>query len=106
MHEDPPTVSGAVLDEGIELTLVELCHACTIHAQQVMEMVEEGLLEPHGGTPDDWRFSGTALWRVQTALRLQRDLELNLAGAALVVELLEELRQLRQRVRLLEQRLP
>ncbi len=106
MREEPPTLSAAILDESIELTLVELCRACTVQAQQVTEMVEQGLLEPHGGTPDDWRFSGIAIWRVQTALRLQRDLEINLAGAALVVELLEELRELRQRMRLLERGSP
>ncbi len=39
----------------------------------------------------EWRFSGAALRRARLALRLERDLELNLAGVALALELMEEL---------------
>lgn len=105
MQSEPPIESGAVLDESIELTLQELCRICAIHAERAMEMVAEGLLEPSGSEPAHWRFTGVALWRAQTALRLQRDLEINMAGAALVVELLEELQELRQRVRMLKRQL-
>jgi chaperone modulatory protein CbpM len=44
----------------------------------------------------EWRFSGTALRRARTALRLQRDLEINLPGVALALELLEEIDKLRR----------
>ena len=40
-----------------------------------------------------------ALRRARLAVRLERDLELNLAGVALAVELLEELAQLRRELR-------
>ena len=94
-----------VLDEDSELSLKDLACACGIHAERLVEMVEEGLLEPRGQAPESWRFSGAELERARTALRLQRDLGINLAGAAMVVELLEELRRLRRRVRALERRL-
>jgi len=42
------------------------------------------------------------LLRVQTTLRLQRDLEVNLAGAVLALELLDEIKQLRQQVAFLQ----
>ncbi len=92
-----------VLDERLSLTLGELCRACEVSAEYVLELVSEGLIEPGGNSPPEWRFSGRALARVQTILRLQRDLEVNLAGAALAVDLLEEVQRLRQRVRALEQ---
>jgi chaperone modulatory protein CbpM len=41
--------------------------------------------------------------RVRRAVRLQRDLELNLPGTALALELIDEIEQLRCRVRRLEQ---
>jgi chaperone modulatory protein CbpM len=44
----------------------------------------------------EWRFSGTALRRTRLALRLERDLELNLAGVALALDLMEEVERLRR----------
>ena len=90
-----------LLDEGVELTLAELCRACSVHAETVLAMVEEGLLEPRGPAPAEWRFPGPAVRRVQVALRLQRDLGLNLPGAALALDLLEELEILRRRLQAL-----
>ena len=84
-------------------TLGELCHTCTVHAEIVVEMVSEGILEPEGEAPAQWRFSGSALRRLRTALRLQQDLQINLAGAALVLELLDELHDLRRQLALQDQ---
>ena len=40
--------------------------------------------------------------RARTAIRLQRDLDINLAGAALVLELLDEIDTLRSRLHVLD----
>ena len=98
----PPEIS---VDRQIELSLLELCTACGLHAERLIEMVQEGVLEPHGLAPSDWRFDSLALQRARITLRLQRDLDINLAGAALVLDLLEELQSLRRRTRLLERQL-
>ncbi|MBP1152859.1 hypothetical protein JOD69_004728 [Methylocaldum sp. RMAD-M] len=45
----------------------------------------------------NWQFNTAALRRLQTALHLQRDLGVNLPGAALALDLLEELEALRRR---------
>jgi chaperone modulatory protein CbpM len=70
----------------------------------VIEMVDEGLVEPAGAGPEDWRFRGPALQRVQTALRLSHDLRVNLAGAALALELMDERDDLRRQLRNLRDR--
>jgi chaperone modulatory protein CbpM len=49
-----------------------------------------------------WRFAAPELRRIQTVLRPQRDLDLNLPGAALALELAEELRAMRTRLERLE----
>lgn len=95
-------LTGMLIDEEQELSLRELCRACGLHAEELIAMVEEGLLEPRGESPARWRFPATALRRVQIAIRLQRDLHVNLAGAAVAVDLIEELRRLRARLRCLE----
>ncbi len=89
---------GLLLDESCELTLAELSRACAMHGDWVLELVEEGILEPRGLTPADWRFAPSALRRARIVRNLQQDLGVNLAGAALAVELLEELERLRARL--------
>jgi chaperone modulatory protein CbpM len=98
-------LTGVVLDERISFTLSELSSTCQVPAEIVVDMVQEGLLEPEGSSPGEWRFTGHALWRARTALRLQRDLGANLAGVALALDLLDELQELRRRVRALEHQL-
>ncbi len=103
---EPITLSGWVLDEESTVGPGELCRAARISAERLLDMVQEGLLEPLGGeSPADWRFPATALPRVWVVARLQRDLQVNLAGAALALDLIEELNVLRERVRALEHQL-
>ena len=100
--EEQRVLSGGILEEETMFTLSELCNACSVRAVCVVELVEEGILEPVGRDPTQWRFSGASLLRVQTVLRLQHDLALNLPGAALVMDLLDEIDRLQRRARLLE----
>ena len=97
------TLSGMLLDEQTELSLNELCRACSSSAEWVIALVEEGALEPVGYEQSHWRFTGTGLQRAHTAMRLQRDLGINLAGIALALDLLDELEKTRARLRRLEQ---
>jgi chaperone modulatory protein CbpM len=64
----------------------------------IMSWVSEGVLSPSGSTPQDWRFSGDSLRRAKTAAHLAHDLELNVPGVALALELLDEIAQLRTRL--------
>ena len=88
-----------ILDEFFDFSLAELCQCCTVQAETIIDMVEEGLLSPSGSSPADWRFSGTAQRHVEITLHLQRDLRVNLPGAALALELIEEIESLRNQLR-------
>jgi len=85
-------VRGTVLDDQDDLTLDQLCRLCRAGQEAITEMVEEGILDPAGEHPADWRFSGTCVKQVRVVVRLRRDLGVNLAGAALVLDLLDRLR--------------
>jgi chaperone modulatory protein CbpM len=89
-------ISALLLDDSVELTIAELCEACSITEELVVEIVAEGIVEPLGEEPRHWRFSGRSLARVQRVVRLQQEFEVNLPGAALALELLEELERLRR----------
>lgn len=88
-----------ILEEQHDLTLDELCQACSTEAEQLLALVDEGILAPSGAQPSGWRFTGVQLRRARVAVRLQRDLGVNIAGAALALELLDELDELRARLR-------
>ena len=88
-------LTGVVLDENFRITLVEVCRIFEVSAERVIELVDEGVIEAEGREPQQWRFDATAFERLRAALRLERDLGVNPAGAALVLDLLEELRRLR-----------
>jgi chaperone modulatory protein CbpM len=92
---DPLLVHTGTIIEEDSLTLAQLCRACDIHADWVISLVEEGIIDPHGKEIHLWRFSGSNLVRVRSALRLHRDLGINLAGIGLVLDLIEELDLLR-----------
>lgn len=100
MSDKTPNIE--VLDNTTELSLAELCRSCSVRAETVIALVEEGLLEPCGKIPTQWTFTGPALRRLQVALRLQQDLRINPPGAALAVELLDEIERLRERLQVLE----
>ena len=92
-------IQGPVVEEVIEFTLVELCQACSAQEEHVQAWVLEGVLAPVGESPQDWRFSGESLRRARLALRLARDLEVNPPGVALALDLLDEIAELRARLR-------
>lgn len=95
-------VAGEILEEQVELTLVELCRACGLSAEQVFDLVEQGVIEPLGTPPAGWRFAGSVIRRIRCAQRLQQDLGINAAGVALALDLLDELERLRARLARLE----
>lgn len=95
---DITIIAGEMLDETFELSLAELCRTCRLPAERVIDLVDEGVIEPAGRDPGHWRFHGATVYRVQSVLRLQRDLGVNVAGAALALDLLDEIRELRMRL--------
>ena len=85
---------GQVLDESDLVTLADLCRSCTVETQTVTTLVAEGILDPMGGDVEHWRFTVGSLRRVKTVIHLQRDLGINLAGAALALDLLDRIAEL------------
>jgi chaperone modulatory protein CbpM len=96
-------LQSEVIETRIDLSLSDLCEVCSVSSERILRLVDEGLVEPVGREPAEWRFSGRSVRRVVVAERLSRDLRLNAAGAALVLDLLDEVKQLRQRLIRLEE---
>ena len=92
------TISGELLDESVELNLDEISRACRVHSSWIISLVNEAIIEPTGEDVSNWQFSGACMRRIRCVQRLETDLGVNLAGAAVIVELVEELKILRGRL--------
>jgi chaperone modulatory protein CbpM len=97
MPADTKPQAVVILDEE-EITLADLTRTCRVHAEWVMELVDEGVIEARAPAPQ-WRFSATTIVRVQKAHRLQHDLGVNLPGVALALQLLDRIDALETRLR-------
>ncbi|MFP3516007.1 chaperone modulator CbpM [Pseudomonas sp. SIMBA_077] len=89
----------------VQLDMERFCEEANIPAPVVIAIVEHGIIEPQGRTPDVWRFEDYELVVAKRAAKLHRDLELEWEGVALALELLEEVQQLRSENRRLKQQL-
>ncbi|MDN5865076.1 MAG: chaperone modulator CbpM [Gammaproteobacteria bacterium] len=98
-HESVSVVTGILLDEDTELALDDLARACGAEREWVLELIAEGIISPADKSGREWRFRGSSLTRVRVARRLQRDLEVNVSGIALALDLLDEIERLRARLR-------
>lgn len=91
-------LNGLLLDEDCSLSLDDLTHSCEVQTTWIIELVDEGILEPLGDPQEGWRFSADCLLKARMVNHLQRDLGVNIAGAALVLELMDEVEFLRARL--------
>ena len=96
---EEPALSGAIFEESALLTVKDLSRMCAVDERHIVEYVEEGVLHAVEMDTTEWHFTGASLRRARLALRLERDLELNLAGVALALELMEELEHLRRELK-------
>ncbi|MCK9510402.1 MAG: chaperone modulator CbpM [Pigmentiphaga sp.] len=90
-------MTAVVLDDDHRWTLGQLCEVCQVSEAWLIELLDEGVIEPVPGPRTEWVFDITCLRRVRRARRLHRDLGVNAPGIALALQLLDELEHLRGR---------
>jgi chaperone modulatory protein CbpM len=103
MSKTDRTIEGQLIDESSWFEIGEICEQLHVERTWIVQLVDAGVLEPRGRAPEAWAFPATALIRARTTARLMRDLDVNLAGAALILDLIDERRNLQARLRQLEQ---
>jgi chaperone modulatory protein CbpM len=96
-------LEGQMLDESSWLELREFCACLRVEPGWVGQLVAAGVLEPRGPSPEAWSFPASALARVRVTVRLVEGLGVNLAGAAVILDLTEQRRGLERRLCQLEQ---
>ncbi|GJL83566.1 MAG: molecular chaperone [marine bacterium B5-7] len=100
--KDYSTASVELIDEQTTFTLAELCRCCSVEAELIEALVEQGIIEPIGKRGRHWYFPSSSLRRTRITIRLQNDLGVNLSGAALALDLLERIEELDARLRVMQ----
>ena len=90
-------IEGQVIDDNTEITIVQLCKSYAIDTALVERLVAEGIIEPIRQKGDMLYFPQNCMKRTRIVLRLRSDLGVNMAGAALALELLERIEKLKLR---------
>jgi chaperone modulatory protein CbpM len=92
-------LTGSVIGDEAVLSIEELARACGAEVQWVIELVAVGVLEPQGAEISLWRFRAADLTCARRVFRLQRDFDASLDAAAVMLDLLDQIEQLRARLK-------
>ncbi|HDM36987.1 MAG TPA: MerR family transcriptional regulator [Candidatus Syntrophoarchaeum butanivorans] len=87
------------------LSLDELCDICSLHPDLVRRYMEIGIITPDAEILDEPFFSGDTIRRLRKIQRIRRDLGVNLIGIEIILNLLDEIEELRREIRYLRRRL-
>jgi len=99
MDREQDLLTGSVIgDEGV-LSIEELARACSAETRWIIELVAVGVLEPQGTEISRWRFRAADLTCARRVARLQRDFDASLDAAAVMLDLLDQIEQLRARLK-------
>jgi chaperone modulatory protein CbpM len=86
----------------IELSLEELEHTLIIEREFIINLIEFDIIQPKGSNQNEWRFDSRCLTRSKLAIKYYREFEVNLPGIALLIDLHDELKSLKQQLLLNE----
>ena len=96
--QNGPETVVEVLEGPAEFSFSQLCNICQVTPDLLRILVDEGVVIAKGERPAHWQFAATSVTRVRRACRLRNDLELDYAGLALALDLMEERDRLRAEV--------
>lgn len=102
MMDNQTVVTAVLIDEHTTISIVDVCQRCGISEDVLLEMIEHGLFSQQVAYSKNMYFDEKKIGRIQAASRIQHDLDVNVPGVVLVLELLDELEQLRNQLHILQ----
>jgi len=103
MNERGGTSESELFDDSREYTREELCRVCRLEPGRLVEYVAHGVVTGVGASGE--RFTHVELQRLVRAVRVRRELEVDLPSLGLVVDLLERLEHQRRELERLRRQL-
>jgi chaperone modulatory protein CbpM len=95
-------IVGVLVDEETSVSFVDICENCDISEDELLDMLEHGLIPSIDIPTRELEFNRDMLDRIKSAYRLQADLGLNSAGVVLALELIDELNELNQQLEIVQ----
>ncbi|STX30200.1 putative chaperone-modulator protein CbpM [Legionella beliardensis] len=83
-------------EEQFYLSLQEITYSFSVSQTTILDIIDEGIISANKNEQDEWQFDNEAFRRIRMVLQLTRDLGVNLAGAGLAIELLNEIERLQR----------
>ena len=94
-------ITGILLEETTTFSFKEVCQHYHIPKELLIDLIEYGLFNNQTTEIEKITFDQNALRKMEKAFRLHRDLDINLSGVALALELLDEMNNMRNELRML-----
>jgi chaperone modulatory protein CbpM len=94
------------LDEHRVVTLTELVEVSGLTQEELLELVHGGTIQARESSGTTFTFSAQVISVARTASRLRDELELDMAGLAVALRLLERVRTLEEEILRLRALLP
>ncbi len=95
MSEKKIMIQGVLVDIDITYSFVEVCRRVNLSPTELSEWLAHGLLgEQYIDAFETLQFDNKMIDRILTVYRLHYDLQVNLQGSVLVLELLDELKKI------------
>ena len=85
---------GVLIDESTTFSYIEVCEKYHIPEKLLIEMLEHGLFTDQSSQIEQLQLNSKELQKIEAAFRLHEDLDINLPGVVLALELLEKIEQL------------
>jgi len=99
IKHEKTVIEGQLFDDLTAISTRQLCRICSLETSMVERLIEEGIIEPTRKKDETLYFPPSSLKRTRVVMTLRSDLGVNLAGAALALELLERIEKLQSRLR-------
>jgi chaperone modulatory protein CbpM len=87
-------ISITIIDDNNLLTFDEICRAIHADNDLMIQLIEYHIIQPKGSSQKEWAFDHLALKRARLARNFYYDMEVNLAGIGLLIDLLERIEAL------------
>ncbi len=91
MTDSKNTITAVIIEDEQCISLEELCQAINAEPKFVVELIEHELITPQGKSDRDWVFDEICLRRSKKAMSFKHDLNVNLEGIALALDLLDRI---------------
>lgn len=96
-------IQGVILNNDLTLTFVDVCHQCQLSEEMLEDWIGHGLLgDDIRKTMQSAQFTRDMLTRIRAANRLYRELEVNIQGVILVLDLLDQITALQDELMILK----